>query len=288
MPLKNKRPVHTKKHPRHYLKVYAPYLPLLLVVGFGCLVLGRTDIKPTNKVLGYATNIQAQALLDETNQERTSRGLPILKLNSELASAAQTKGQDMAARNYWSHDTPDGKEPWYFVKQSGYDYYKAAENLAYGFKTSDATINGWMNSPAHRANVLDPALTEVGFGIVNAANYQNSGPETIVVAMYGEPTSNVVAAASGTAPAQTLASQSQQKVSYMQSLTNGRTPWSTFVAGLLIGAIGLYLITSHTLRLRRALRQSERFVVKHPLLDVTLIALIALVTLLSQTDGIIH
>jgi hypothetical protein len=286
MPLKTKKPIHTKRHPRHYLKVYAPYLPLLLIVGFGFWILNRTDIRPSDKVLGYATNIQAEALLDETNQERTSRGLPVLKLNTELMNAAETKGEDMAARNYWSHNTPDGKEPWYFVQQAGYD--KAAENLAYGFKTSNDAISGWMNSPAHRANLLDPSLTEVGFGIVNAANYQNSGPETIVVAMYGKPSSAVVLPASSLEASRTLASESQQKISYLQSLTHGYAPWSTFVAGLIMGALVVYIITKHTLNLRRALRNGERFVVHHPLLDVTLIALIALVTLLSQADGIIR
>lgn len=285
MPLKQK-PQRTR-HSKSYLKVYAPYLPLLLILGLGLFVSMRTDFKQySNQVLSYAADIKQEGLLSATNKQREANHAAPLKENILLDKAAQAKAEDMAKRNYWSHETPDGKEPWYFIDQTGYKYFKSAENLAYGFKTSDSTISGWMNSSAHRANLLDTKLSEVGFGIVNVPNYQNEGPETIVVAMYGQPASP----AESVAGSQTTSSNgsSQKKISYVQAITDGKAPWSGFAAGLLIGGVVVYLIVTHATRIRRTLRISERFIVKHPLLDITLIALLALAAILSQTAGMIY
>lgn len=286
MPLKTKKTIKTKKRPKHYLKVYHPYLPLIFIVAFGFFALLKTDLPTSQQILGYTVNVSQQTLLEDTNKERASRGLPTLSLNNNLNTAATRKASDMVQRDYWSHNTPDGKEPWYFLDQAGYSYAKAAENLAYGFKSSTATVSGWMNSPSHRDNLLDPTLTEVGFGIMNAPNYQSGGAETIIVAMYGRPTdAGTLAATNG----QLFATgQSPQSISYLQSLTRGAAPWSTFVAGLILGIVGFYLITKHTLNLRKTLRNSERFIIHHPLLDITLVALVALIAIFSQTDGLIH
>src|SRR5690606_34410957 len=120
-----------------------------------------------------------------TNTQRTANGLTGLTLNGQLNAAAQAKADDMAARDYWSHNTPEGDAPWVFIVNAGYQYQTAGENLAYGFLNSTATVKGWMDSPGHRANILNGSYKEVGFGIANSANYQGTGPETIVVAMYG-------------------------------------------------------------------------------------------------------
>lgn len=186
---------------KHYLKVYWPYVPMLFIVIVG-LFIGSPTRSIGGGVLAYATEMSSGQLLSATNSQRTANGKASLSINSKLTNAAQTKANDMAARNYWSHNTPDGKAPWYFVEQAGYAYAKAGENLAYGFGTSSETITGWMNSPAHKDNLLDGAYTEVGFGFINASSYNNSGQQTIVVAMYGQPQ---VAGVSQTAPAATPA-----------------------------------------------------------------------------------
>jgi uncharacterized protein YkwD len=185
------------KQSKHYVKVYWPYVPMLLIVMIG-LFFGSPNRTINGNVMAYATEMSSSGLLSASNSHRSANGKSALSLNSKLTSAAQTKANDMAARNYWSHTTPDGKEPWYFVEQAGYSYAKAGENLAYGFSTSSQTVNGWMNSPTHRDNMLDSAFTEVGFGYVNSASYNNSGQQTIVVAMYGQPQ---VAGVSQAAPA---------------------------------------------------------------------------------------
>lgn len=308
MPVKQqtKRPYHKGKHSeRHgksFLRVYAPYLPLLLIVGFGLFLSTSSSFKRLHSggVLAYATNTTDSGLLDSTNKERIKNGLEPLKYNVTLDSAAQSKADDMKARNYWSHNTPEGKEPWVFFDQAGYKYYKAAENLAYGFDSSDATVVGWMNSPSHRANLLDPDLREVGFGIVNVENYQNKGPETIVVAEYGLPsgTSNIATTTpeikiSNSDPKSVVASSSTislpaKKITYAQMLTGGKTPWIGFATGLLIGLIAMYLVLKHTRNFIRTIRSGERFILHHPLFDITIVALLALATIVAQTAGVIH
>jgi cell division septation protein DedD len=174
---------HHKKD-GHYLKAYWPYLPMVLIVVLG-LAFSSLWGHMQHGVLGYATGMSDSGLLQGTNDQRAGNGLGGLAYNSLLAQAAQAKANDMASRNYWSHNTPDGATPWTFINNAGYSYQTAGENLAYGFDNSDATITAWMNSPDHRANILNSTYKEVGFGIANSADYQSTGPETIVVAMYG-------------------------------------------------------------------------------------------------------
>jgi hypothetical protein len=167
------------------MKPYWPYIPLLLIVVVGLVFSNLWGIAAHN-VLGYATDVSASGLVADTNNQRVAAGLGSLALNGTLNQAAQTKANDMASRDYWSHNTPDGATPWTFFANAGYSYKNAGENLAYGFDSSDSTIAAWMNSPDHKANIIG-AYTEVRFGIANSPNYQGTGPQTIVVAMYATP-----------------------------------------------------------------------------------------------------
>lgn len=175
---------HHRVNSHSYRKAYWPYLPMLLVALFGFFLNGAMAQKFS--VLGYATDMSVAGLLDSTNAQRTAGNLPPLTLNSKLAQAAQAKANDMAAKDYWSHNSPTGQTPWSFILAAGYNYELAGENLAYGFTTSAYTVDGWMNSPEHRANIMNSGYLDVGFGIINIPNYQGDGPETLVVAEYGK------------------------------------------------------------------------------------------------------
>lgn len=201
-----------QKRSKNFIKIYLPYLPLLMFVGLSLWFSGYWQQRTNHGVLAYATSVSVNALLQSSNQQRAANGISVLSINSKLNSAAQAKANDMVARNYWSHNTPDGNPPWVFIDQAGYSYKLAGENLAYGFMTSEDTIAGWMNSPAHRDNVLNGGYSEVGFGFANSENYQNSGPQTIVVAMYGAPLT-VVAAPASPPPAPTNVVVPQTKAS---------------------------------------------------------------------------
>jgi hypothetical protein len=161
-----------------------------------------------------------QGLLDGTNSQRINNGISALALNGVLDNAAQAKANDMAARDYWSHNTPDGQTPWTFMTAAGYSYQLAGENLAYGFATSSDTITGWMNSPGHRANILNGGYTEVGFGIVDIPNYQGTGPETLVVAFYAAP-ANAPAPAPAPTPAPVASNNSSTPVASNGDASSG-------------------------------------------------------------------
>lgn len=181
----------TKRHGRHhkqghdYAKTYFPYLPLVISI-IASLFLSFWHPESGN-TLAYATEMSRGGLLSATNSHRGANGKAALSLNSKLNSSAQAKANDMVAKDYWSHVGPGGQQPWAFFDAAGYDYKKAGENLAYGFTTSSATVSGWMASPTHKANMLDGAFTEVGFGFANSPNFNGDGQQTVVVAHYAQP-----------------------------------------------------------------------------------------------------
>jgi len=176
-------------------KVYWPYIPVLIVIGLLLTFSGQSGALQAAvrnhgaKVLAYSTSMSISGLLTDTNAARSDNGVAGLALNDQLDAAAQASANDMAARNYWSHNTPEGNPPWIWVSDQGYAYQKLGQNLAAGFSDEQSTINGWMASPPHRENLLDPAFNDVGFGFANNPDYTSAGggPMTIVVAFYGEP-----------------------------------------------------------------------------------------------------
>ena len=215
---KNTNSHHHKKrqglHQRrssHFMKTYWPYIPMLIIVLIGLSVNSIWTAQAKRAVLGYATDMSASQLFQDTNIQRSNNSLSVLSSNSALIAAAQAKANDMVSKDYWAHNSPTGATPWTFITNAGYKYQAAGENLAYGFDNSSDTITGWMNSAEHRANILNSNYVDVGFGIANSPNYVGSGPETVVVAMYGKPaaTPTPIAAPTVTPKAAPVAIQPQ-------------------------------------------------------------------------------
>lgn len=279
---KNIRPKH--KHTKEYLKHYYPFIPVLVSIGFLLMVLLSPIRTQKQNVLAVATNISPAALLEATNTERTNVGNNSLILNERLNNAAQKKAQDMITRNYWSHRTPEGTDPWNFITKEDYAYTKAGENLAYGFDTSGNVVTGWMNSPSHRSNLLDNSFSEVGFGIASGNNFNGSGASTVVVAMYAKPLTSNSADVIGQNPNAHILGEG--KIISTAGIFTG-SHWSVYVVGAVIGASVMYLGIVHGYGLRRALKKGEKFVINHPLLDSAVISLIAIGVLLLQTAGVI-
>ncbi|HEY6737062.1 MAG TPA: CAP domain-containing protein, partial [Candidatus Saccharimonadia bacterium] len=151
---------------------------------------------PHARVLGYASNITAADLLTLTNQQRAANGLPALRLDARLNQSATLKANNMFAEDYWAHVSPSGIQPWYWFQQAGYHYTYAGENLAKDFDTSDGVMQGWMNSPGHRANILNANYKDVGFSVENGTLV--GGQTTLVVAHYGAEASTPAATAAPT------------------------------------------------------------------------------------------
>lgn len=134
-------------------------------------------------VLGYATDIRVEKLFEATNQKRQEQSLSPLSLNPQLSQAAAQKAVDMFSKNYWAHNSPDGKTPWDFIVASGYSYTVAGENLAKNFSDSDGVVSAWMASPTHRDNILKSSYRDIGFAVVNGI--LNGEETTLVVQMFG-------------------------------------------------------------------------------------------------------
>jgi uncharacterized protein YkwD len=106
----------------------------------------------------------ADRVLYLTNLERRANGLPPVKGQPNLEAAAAAHAQDMAFLDYFAHDSADGRTPWDRLRAAGYDYSAAGENIAAGYATPEAAMEGWMSSPGHRANILNGTFRELGVG----------------------------------------------------------------------------------------------------------------------------
>jgi uncharacterized protein YkwD len=276
-----KRQAGHHRHSQQYLRHYWPYLPMLLIVGLGLLV---NSVWSRGTVLGSQTSdFSTSALLTETNAERTKQNEQPLTLDTRLAAAAQAKANDMAAHNYWAHTSPDGKTPWTFISGSGYQYQSAGENLAYGFAGASQSVAGWMASPEHRSNILNANYQNVGFGVATASDYLGQGPETIVVAEYGQPAvANVVPST------QVLGASDSQPVSRVQLLAGTNAQWALVAVITLSGAAMAIFLMRHGYRFHRLLSRGEIFVVQHPAFDFAIVFIIVAGAVLTRSTGLIH
>jgi uncharacterized protein YkwD len=105
-----------------------------------------------------------QQVLDLVNQQRQQHGCAALVLSAQLSAAANAHSQDMAVHDLFSHTGADGSTMVSRAEAAGYSYSMLAENLAAGASTAAEVMDGWMNSPGHRANILNCDLHELGVG----------------------------------------------------------------------------------------------------------------------------
>ncbi|PIR42076.1 MAG: hypothetical protein COV30_00285 [Candidatus Yanofskybacteria bacterium CG10_big_fil_rev_8_21_14_0_10_37_15] len=135
-------------------------------------------------------SIDSRQIISETNSTRTRQGLPALKPNSVLDLAAHDKLNDMIKNEYFAHFSPTGVSPWHWFDLHKYQYRAAGENLAVGFTTSTDTINAWLNSSGHRANLLNENFQEIGVATAYG-NLGSSAQGIVVVQLFGTPVQGV-------------------------------------------------------------------------------------------------
>ncbi|MCF3134976.1 CAP domain-containing protein [Streptomyces olivochromogenes] len=99
-----------------------------------------------------------------TNRERRGAGLPPLAVDPRLTAAAQAYSADMVARDFYSHTSPEGSQPWDRAAAAGSARRTIGENIACGQRSAAEVVEGWMNSPGHRANILKADFTHIGIG----------------------------------------------------------------------------------------------------------------------------
>jgi uncharacterized protein YkwD len=131
----------------------------------------------------FLSAVIASDVIGLTNSQRELASVSSLVENTKLDAAAQAKAEDMAKRGYFSHVGPDGVLPWTWILRAGYAYKYAGENLAVRFTDSSDVVRAWMASPAHRANVMKSAYTEIGVGVAEGMFEGKSA--TFVVQYFG-------------------------------------------------------------------------------------------------------
>lgn len=134
---------------------------------------------------GQGAAVISAMIASLTNTDREVNKVGVLTVSPTLTAIAQLKANDMAQKGYFAHTSPEGKSPWYWFKQGGYVFSYAGENLAIDFSDSADVERAWMNSPTHRANILNNNFTEIG--IATAVGTYEGRQTTFVVQEFGTP-----------------------------------------------------------------------------------------------------
>ncbi|MET1179164.1 CAP domain-containing protein [Peribacillus simplex] len=112
-----------------------------------------------------------QQVLSLVNEERSKRDLPSLKMDTAISQVAILKSEDMRDSNYFNHTSPSYGSPFEMMKSFGISYKYAGENIAAGQPSADSVMKSWMNSPGHKANILNKNYTHIGIGHVTGGKY---------------------------------------------------------------------------------------------------------------------
>jgi hypothetical protein len=234
----------------HLVRYYGIIAIVFVVVG---LQFGYNGAK-TGNVLGVESNITITSLFNQTNVYRQENGIGKLQLNEKLEKAAYLKAQDMFAKQYWSHDSPDGVQPWKWFGDVGYNYDEAGENLAKNFSTTNGVMTAWIDSPTHKANIIKKEYKDVGFAVVSGM--LENKPATLVVALYGSPADSAVANAA-TSFSESAQTGQPNFLTQFAVATQSITPAVMWGLLILLFAVGVSVVTHNNRhRLSRTLRGS--------------------------------
>jgi uncharacterized protein YkwD len=140
--------------------------------------LGCATGAPPGNLTGQSTAVLEQWCVDLVNLERTDRGLSALVRAADVQTVARAHSQDMALRNYFSHDTPEGVTAAERAQNAGISYTWYGENIAWVSdwagrseqQVAREIVDGWMNSEGHRRNILSPEYQEHGLGVAQSSN----------------------------------------------------------------------------------------------------------------------
>ncbi|MBM7716380.1 CAP domain-containing protein [Siminovitchia sp. FSL H7-0308] len=132
---------------------------------------GKQEEQQPTEQNGSQLSAFEQKVVDLTNAERSKNGLAPLKVDLELSKVAREKSKDMAANNYFDHNSPTHGSPFDMMKKFGISYRSAGENIAMGQRTPEEVVQAWMKSQGHRENILSSSYTHIGVGYVENGNY---------------------------------------------------------------------------------------------------------------------
>ncbi|OGO42280.1 MAG: hypothetical protein A2Z04_05880, partial [Chloroflexi bacterium RBG_16_57_9] len=120
---------------------------------------------------------QEQRTIDLINQRRAGLGLPVLRVDMALVTAARAHSRDLSEHGLCEHIGSDGSTPWDRVQRAGYTGRAVGEVVGCGYDTPEGVVNAWFNSDGHRAILTDPNVNEIGIGWwgTNCQNYRQTG-----------------------------------------------------------------------------------------------------------------
>lgn len=130
-----------------------------------------TTTAPRTPAAGGTVDATEARVVELTNAERRKNGLRDLQVDNSLANVAQAKSNDMLSKNYFSHTSPTYGSPFDMMRSFGVSYSYAGENIAKGQRSADEVVKAWMNSPGHRANILNGNFTHIGIGHTASQDY---------------------------------------------------------------------------------------------------------------------
>lgn len=170
-------------HHPHLLRTgVSSFILSIILTGEAVFLFSIIVILPNTR---FFADIFPNVVVDSTNIERQKMSESQLTISPLLQQAAQDKANDMALKGYFAHTGPGGITPWYWLEKTGYTYTAAGENLAVNFVDSQDVVNAWMNSPGHRANILNQNYTEIG--IATSKGMYKGREATFVVQFFGRP-----------------------------------------------------------------------------------------------------
>ncbi len=179
--LKNTFVPHAGNHYAPHLLREASVLTLTALI----IALFVVSNYPITDNARFTAEVLPTVLVDMANSDRRVSNESALTINPLLQSAAQEKANDMLAKGYFAHTSPEGITPWHWFNDVGYSYAYAGENLAMGFFESNDVNQAWLNSPLHRQNILNQNFTEIG--IATSHGLYRGVETTFVVQMFGKP-----------------------------------------------------------------------------------------------------
>lgn len=125
--------------------------------------------------------ITRQSVLAAMNRYREEKNLPPLRSDRRLDLAAEDRMRDMEEIGYWSHESPEGRSPFFWLALRGYRFGYAGENLARGFETAGVLVESWMESKGHRENIMSADYADCGIAIIEGSTTGKSSGKSIVV-----------------------------------------------------------------------------------------------------------
>ncbi len=143
-----------------------------LLPGDGTRVESASDEAAGKCITNASLDSRVQQVLSLINIERARVGVSPLTLNEDLTAAAEDFACTLAAEDFFAHIHPvTGEGPGDRASAAGYAFFAVGENLAAGQTTAADAVEGWMDSPEHRDNLLSPEWTETGIGVRGGGTY---------------------------------------------------------------------------------------------------------------------